>query len=165
MKSLLQLSMIGKKAPEFILKDENGKLKSLSDYGGSWLILYFYPKDMTAGCSLEAQEFRDHEYELNDLNAQVVGVSADDVASHKRFCDSFVKLAELHPGLTLDLKSFDEGWNFACVGQFNGRKDFAEVKATPELYEAVYGEKYIREDEEPTESVELHEKSTLLART
>ena len=88
MKSLLQLSMIGKKAPEFILKDENGKLKSLSDYGGSWLILYFYPKDMTAGCSLEAQEFRDHEYELNDLNAQVVGVSADDVASHKRFCDS-----------------------------------------------------------------------------
>lgn len=80
--------MIGKKAPEFILKDENGKLKSLSDYLGSWLVLYFYPKDMTAGCSLEAQEFRDHEYELSDLNAQVVGVSADDVKSHKKFCET-----------------------------------------------------------------------------
>lgn len=87
MKSLSQLSMIGKKAPEFILKDENGKLKSLADYEGSWLVLYFYPKDMTAGCSLEAQEFRDHEYEFNDLNTQIVGISADDVKSHKKFCD------------------------------------------------------------------------------
>ena len=65
----------------------------------------------------------------------------------------FAKLAELHPGLTFDIKSFDEGWNFACVGQFNGRNDFANVKASPELYEAVYGEKYVCEDEE---SVELH---------
>lgn len=88
MKSLTQIAMIGTKAPEFILKDENGKLKSLSDYIGSWLVLYFYPKDMTAGCSLEAQEFRDHEYEFSDLNAQIVGISADDVKSHKKFCDT-----------------------------------------------------------------------------
>ncbi len=54
----------------------------------------------------------------------------------------FEKLARLHPGLIFDVKSFDEGWNFGCVGQFNGRNDFAEVKATPELYEAVYGKKY-----------------------
>jgi len=61
--------------------------------------------------------------------------------------------------LTFDIKAFDEGWNFACVGQFNGRNDFTEVKATDELYEAVYGEKYVREDEETTESVELQIKA------
>lgn len=87
MKSLEQVSMLGNMAPEFILKDEAGKLRALSDYRDSWVILYFYPKDMTAGCTLEAQQFRDHEYEIGDLNAVVLGVSADDVKSHKRFCD------------------------------------------------------------------------------
>ena len=86
MKSLVQIGMLGNPAPEFILKDETGKLRALSDYRGSWVVLYFYPKDMTAGCTLEAQGFRDHEYELSDLNAVVLGVSADDVKSHKKFC-------------------------------------------------------------------------------
>lgn len=86
MKSLEQISMLGNPAPEFILKDEDGKLRALSDYLGSWVILYFYPKDMTSGCTLEAQEFRDHEYEIGDLDAIVLGVSADDVKSHKKFC-------------------------------------------------------------------------------
>lgn len=86
MKSLVQVGMIGNIAPEFILKDETGKLRALSEYRGSWVVLYFYPKDMTSGCTLEAQEFRDHEYELSDLDAVVLGVSADDVKSHKKFC-------------------------------------------------------------------------------
>ena len=86
MKSLTQISMLGNLAPEFILKDENGKLRALVDYRSSWVILYFYPKDMTSGCTVEAQEFRDHEYEIGDLNAVVLGVSADDVKSHKKFC-------------------------------------------------------------------------------
>ncbi len=87
MKSLTQISMLGSAAPEFILKNEAGKLVSLEDFKGSWVILYFYPKDFTSGCSLEAQEFRDHEYEISDLNATVVGISRDDVKSHKKFCD------------------------------------------------------------------------------
>ena len=66
----------------------------------------------------------------------------------------FEKLAAMYPGLTFDLKSFDEGRNFACVGQINGRNDFAEVKATDELYEAVYGEKYVREEEEEEDEPE-----------
>jgi peroxiredoxin Q/BCP len=86
MKSLIQMGMLGNPAPEFILKDEAGKLQALSDYRGSWVILYFYPKDMTAGCTLEAQEFRDHGYEIGDMDAIVVGISADDVKSHKKFC-------------------------------------------------------------------------------
>jgi thioredoxin-dependent peroxiredoxin len=88
MKSLTQMSLLGNPAPEFTLKDEMGKLKSLSDFKGNFVILYFYPKDMTAGCTIEAQEFRDHEYEINDLEAVVVGISADSVASHKDFCDN-----------------------------------------------------------------------------
>jgi thioredoxin-dependent peroxiredoxin len=88
MKSLTQISMIGNPAPDFTLKDQDGKLRSLSDHKGEWVVLYFYPKDMTSGCTLEAQEFRDHEYELDDLNATVIGISADTVKSHKSFCDN-----------------------------------------------------------------------------
>lgn len=85
MKSLIQIGMIGSRVPEFILRDENGKMKSLSDFLGNWVILYFYPKDMSPGCSLEAEEFRDHEYEISDLNTDIVGISADSVESHKKF--------------------------------------------------------------------------------
>ena len=87
MKTLAQISLLGNPAPDFKLRDQDGKLRSLSDWRGSWIVLYFYPKDMTSGCTLEAQEFRDHEYDLSDLNAVVLGISADDVKSHKEFCD------------------------------------------------------------------------------
>lgn len=88
MKSLSHISMLGNLAPDFTLKNEDGKLVSLSDWKGSFVILYFYPKDMTPGCTLEAQEFRDHEYEISDLDAVVLGVSTDDVKSHKQFCSA-----------------------------------------------------------------------------
>lgn len=86
MKSLIQASMIGSLAPDFTLQDERGSMRSLSDSRGGWVILYFYPKDATPGCTLEAEEWRDHEYELSDMNTTVIGVSADDVDSHKDFC-------------------------------------------------------------------------------
>jgi peroxiredoxin Q/BCP len=86
MKSIKQMELLGSTAPDFTLPDEGGKMKSLSDYRGHNVILYFYPKDFTSGCSLEAQEFRDHEYEIGDLNAVVIGVSADDEESHDKFC-------------------------------------------------------------------------------
>ncbi len=88
MKSLVQLGFIGNKAPSCILKNEHEKLVSLDDFLGSFVVLYFYPKDMTAGCALEAQEFRDHEYELSDLEAVVLGVSTDSVNSHKNFAQA-----------------------------------------------------------------------------
>ena len=86
MKSIKQMEMLGSVAPDFTLPDEDGQMRSLSDYRGQNVILYFYPKDFTSGCSLEAQEFRDHEYEIGDLNAVVLGVSPDDSDSHKEFC-------------------------------------------------------------------------------
>lgn len=73
------------KAHDFELPDQNGKIHTLADYAGKHLLLYFYPKDMTSGCTLEAQGFRDLSKELAAVGVQVVGVSKDDVKSHKKF--------------------------------------------------------------------------------
>ncbi|MCA9341176.1 peroxiredoxin [Candidatus Saccharibacteria bacterium] len=67
------------------MKDSNGKFHSLIDYKGSWLVLYFYPKDDTPGCTVEACGFRDMRDELTDLGAQVVGISKDDISLHEKF--------------------------------------------------------------------------------
>lgn len=76
---------IGTKAPEFTLPDQNGKMHSLSDYKGQKVILYFYPKDMTSGCTSQACSFRDLYPRLQEKGAVVLGVSKDSVESHKRF--------------------------------------------------------------------------------
>jgi peroxiredoxin Q/BCP len=73
------------KAPDFKLSDETGKIHSLSDYKGQNVLLYFYPKDMTPGCTVEAQCFRDRLNDLKALGVQVLGVSADSIGSHQKF--------------------------------------------------------------------------------
>jgi len=75
----------GKAAPAFTLKDAHGKDVSLEDFGGKNVILYFYPKDDTPGCTKEACGFRDSWKEIGKLNAVVLGVSADDGESHQKF--------------------------------------------------------------------------------
>jgi peroxiredoxin Q/BCP len=76
----------GKKAPAFSLSDANGNTVALKDLlGANHLVLYFYPKDMTPGCTIEACSFRDHNDRLTSLGATVVGISADSSASHTRF--------------------------------------------------------------------------------
>jgi peroxiredoxin Q/BCP len=87
MKSLIQMEMLNMPAPEFRLKDHKGMPHRITDFIGQPIILYFYPKDMTPGCTLEAQEFRDHIREIEDENAVVIGISPDDAVSHKRFCE------------------------------------------------------------------------------
>ncbi len=78
----------GKKAPAFQLADANGKSVALKDLlGAGNLVLYFYPKDMTPGCTIEACSFRDHNDRLTALGAQVVGISADSSASHTKFTE------------------------------------------------------------------------------
>lgn len=77
-----------KKAPEFNLLDQDGKSVKLSDYKGRWVVLYFYPKDDTPGCTTEACNFRDERESIAELgNAEVIGISKDTVASHKKFAD------------------------------------------------------------------------------
>jgi len=80
--------VVGDLAPEFELFDQNEQLHSLEDYRDQWVVLYFYPKDATPGCTTEACEFRDSILEFRKLNAQVLGISLDDVESHKQFAEN-----------------------------------------------------------------------------
>jgi len=79
----------GTAAPDFALPDQDGRIHRLSDYRGKWVVLYFYPKDDTPGCTKEACGFRDRMGDLQELGAVVLGVSADDVQSHKRFAEKY----------------------------------------------------------------------------
>ena len=72
-------------APDFSLPDPDGNVKTLADFRGSWLVLYFYPKDDTPGCTVEACSLRDMHADITALGAQVVGVSMDDPTSHAKF--------------------------------------------------------------------------------
>ena len=80
---------IGTRAPEFSLPDQDGKVHALSDYRGQKVILYFYPKDMTSGCTSQACSFRDRLPQIKEKGAVVLGVSKDSVASHKRFEEKY----------------------------------------------------------------------------
>ena len=75
------------KAPQFTLQNENGENISLKDYKGKNVILYFYPKDLTPGCTTEACDFRDHFEDFSDLNAVILGVSLDDASKHTKFIE------------------------------------------------------------------------------
>ena len=72
-------------APDFSLPDQDGKVQKLSDYRGSWVVLYFYPKDDTPGCTTEACSFRDNFTVFTKKGIAVLGISKDDVKSHKKF--------------------------------------------------------------------------------
>ena len=84
--SLAQIK-VGSKAPNFTLSDQNRIQHQLSDYEGSWVILYFYPKDDTPGCTTQACDFRDAVKRIIASKSNVFGVSLDSVESHKRFAD------------------------------------------------------------------------------
>lgn len=77
---------IGSSAPAFTLPSQDGTPVSLADYKGKWVVLYFYPRDMTTGCTIEAHNFERDQPEFSKRNAVVLGVSVDSVDSHKQFC-------------------------------------------------------------------------------
>lgn len=80
---------VGEKAPNFKLKDQNGKIRTLSEFKGNKLVLYFYPKDNTPGCTKEACSFRDDYSQIKKKGITVLGVSYDSEASHKKFIETF----------------------------------------------------------------------------
>jgi peroxiredoxin Q/BCP len=79
----------GDAAPAFTLPDQDGKTRSLADFRSKWLVLYFYPKDDTPGCTEQACTFRDDWHKLAGMGAEVVGVSVDDIGSHLAFAKKF----------------------------------------------------------------------------
>lgn len=96
----------GEKAPNFTLPDQNFSPHSLSDYLGKWVLLYFYPKDNTPGCTVEACGMRDNLPKFEKLNAVVFGISADSAQSHKKFENNhklnFTLLADMEKTVALD---------------------------------------------------------------
>lgn len=106
---------VGMDAPSFTAKDTNGKTVSLSDFAGKTVVLYFYPKDDTPGCTKQAQSFRDNYAEYQGKEMVVLGVSMDDEASHKKFTEKynlpFQLLADTDGAIT---KAYDvEGGGYA----------------------------------------------------
>lgn len=79
----------GKPFPDFALPNQDGKIVSLKDFTGKWLVVYFYPKDDTPGCTIQGKSFTASKSDFDAAGISVVGVSQDDVTSHKSFCDKF----------------------------------------------------------------------------
>ena len=76
-------------APDFDLKDSNGTRHQLADYAGKWVVLYFYPKDDTPGCTVEACSLRDARDDIAALGAEIIGISKDDASSHDKFKEKY----------------------------------------------------------------------------
>jgi peroxiredoxin Q/BCP len=85
----------GQKLPEFSLENQDGQSRTNASYSGKWLVLYVYPKDDTPGCTIQGKSFTATKADFDAANAVVVGLSADDVASHKDFCSKFSFTIEL----------------------------------------------------------------------
>ncbi len=85
----------GTKFPSFSLQNQDGVTKTLNDYAGSWLVLYVYPKDDTPGCTIQGKSFTATKDAYEKAGIKVVGLSADDVESHKNFCTKFNFTVEL----------------------------------------------------------------------
>jgi len=81
--------LLNKNAPDFEIEDQHGEVHKLSEYKGKKVLLYFYPKDMTPGCTIEAKGFRDAWKDLEEAGVAVLGISADNVESHKKFCNKY----------------------------------------------------------------------------
>ncbi|HET9529915.1 MAG TPA: peroxiredoxin [Blastocatellia bacterium] len=77
---------VGRPAPDFTLISDEGSQVSLKHYRGKWVVLYFYPKDFTSGCTIEARNFQRDLAKYQKANAVIIGISTDDVESHKNFC-------------------------------------------------------------------------------
>jgi len=77
--------------PNFSLPNQDGKTIKLSDFAGQWLVIYFYPKDDTPGCTIQGKSFTATKADFDAAGVKVIGVSADDVASHKNFCNTSIR--------------------------------------------------------------------------
>jgi peroxiredoxin Q/BCP len=85
----------GAVAPQFSLVDQNGKTHKLADYKGKWVVVYFYPKDQTPGCTTQACQFTENVFAFRKAGAQILGVSVDDEKSHKAFEAALAKNAKI----------------------------------------------------------------------
>ncbi|MFA6170767.1 MAG: peroxiredoxin [Candidatus Margulisiibacteriota bacterium] len=130
------------KAQDFNLPDQNGKNHQLADYAGKWLVLYFYPKDFTSGCTAQACSYRDFITEIRGKGAEVVGISKDSVESHKKFYD------QNH--LNFDILSDENGEVIKKYGVFVGVGPVGVAKRTTFLIDPQGEIKKVYENVDPT---------------
>ena len=123
--------MAGSLAPDFSLVDQNGETRALSSYRGRWVVLYFYPKDDTPGCTTEACQFRDDYAAVQRLGADILGVSIDNRASHAAFSKKF--------SLPFPLLADTDGRVAKQYGALWGRMA-AQVRAPAYVYRQPAGE-------------------------
>ena len=109
----------GEKAPAFSLKNQDGKEISLADCAGRRVVLYFYPRDDTPGCTVEGKEFSALAGEFEKLNTTVFGVSKDSAESHKKFCEKY--------RFTVDLLSDEEGTMLEVYGAWREKKNYGKT--------------------------------------
>jgi len=118
---------VGDNAPDFTLPDQDGAQVKLSDYRGQWVVLYFYPRDNTSGCTREAIDFTEYLEEYKKLNAKVFGISPDSVQSHQKFIKKHnlkvVLLADPEHGVL-------EKYGVRQEKSMYGRKYFGVVRLT-----------------------------------
>ena len=86
---------VGQRFPDFSLQNQDGQTVTLGDFANKWLVVYVYPKDDTPGCTIQGKSFTATQQEFDDANIAVVGVSEDDVESHKSFCNKFAFTIDL----------------------------------------------------------------------
>jgi thioredoxin-dependent peroxiredoxin len=115
---------VGSAAPDFTLNNQEGKSVSLHDFKGKWVVLYFYPKDMTTGCTIEAHNFQRDLAKYDALNAVILGVSVQDEKSHQEFCAkeslTFKLLADTNKEVS---EKYDSVMNFG-VTKLSARHTF-----------------------------------------
>ena len=109
---------IGDQAPSFTLPNQDGDTVSLNDFAGKWLVLYFYPKDDTSGCTKEACDFTDELDNFTSLNAAVLGISKDDPQSHRKFIHKY--------DLGIDLLSDPEKTVHKAYGAWGIKKQYGK---------------------------------------
>ena len=123
-RSANSMPVAGSAAPDFSLSSQDGSQVSLKDFRGKWVVLYFYPKDFTSGCTLEAHNFQSDQAEYGRRNAVILGVSADSAESHKNFCTkeglNFKLLADTAHQVS---KQYGSLMNFG-VAQISARNTF-----------------------------------------
>ena len=118
---------IGTKAPDFTLPDENGTMHSLSEYLGKKVILYFYPKDMTSGCTKQACVFADLYPQFTEKGAEVIGISKDSQSSHRKFKEQFHLPFTLLSDPDAEVIQKYDAWKEKSM---YGRKYFGTVRST-----------------------------------
>jgi peroxiredoxin Q/BCP len=115
--AVVELPEVGKPAPEFKLKNDEGKEVNLKDFRGKWVVLYFYPKDFTSGCTIQARNFQRDLAKYEKANAVILGVSVDPVDSHKSFCEKEGLAFKLLADTDASVSS-----NYGSVREYQGNK-------------------------------------------